>query len=52
VMPGGIIYGLRRLRARFVRVVPAGRQAADEVVDVAEEAAKALLDVRTPDSVS
>lgn len=52
VMPGGIVYGMRRLRARFVRVVPGGRQRADEVVDVAEEAAKQLLDVRTPDRVS
>lgn len=52
VMPGGIVYGMRRLRARFVRVVPGGRQKADEVVDVAEEAAKQLLDVRAPDRVS
>lgn len=52
LMPGGIIYGLRRLRHRVVRVVPAGRQDADEVIDVAEEAAKDLLDSRTPDRVS
>ena len=52
IMPGGIVYGLRRLRARVIRIVPAGRQKGDEVVDVAEEAAKQLLDVRTSDSVS
>jgi branched-chain amino acid transport system permease protein len=51
LMPGGIIYGMRRLRARAVRVVPAGRQEADEVVDVAEEAAKDLLDARTPSNL-
>ena len=44
VLPGGIIYGARRLRSRVVRVQPSrGTGVPDDVIDVHEEAAESLL---------
>lgn len=45
VMPGGIVYGLRRLRARLITIVPRGMSAADaHAAPPGEEAAVALMD--------
>ena len=53
VLPGGVIYGARRLRARVVRVQPAhGSPLAEGIVDVHEDAAEQLLNRHVHDSVS
>lgn len=53
VLPGGIIYGARRLRSRIVHVQPSrGTAVPDDIVDVHEEAAESLLSHRSADRVS
>ena len=55
VLPGGVVYGFRRLRSRLVRIQPARGTAAplDDIdVDVHEEAAENLLSRRSSDAVS
>ena len=51
-LPGGVVYGVRRLRARVVRVVPTGRAAAAvDITDLETDAAAGLLH-RTPAKAS
>jgi hypothetical protein len=53
VMPGGIVYGLRRLRARLITIVPKGVSPADaHVAPPGEEAAVALMDHHHRDASS
>ena len=53
VLPGGVVYGFRRLRSRLVRVQPSrGTAVPDDVIDVHEEAAESLLSRRDGDRVS
>ncbi len=56
VLPGGVVFGVRRLRARVVRVVPArraqGERGDDLVVDVEEDAAEQLLSRHSSDAAS
>jgi branched-chain amino acid transport system permease protein len=53
VLPGGMIYGARRLRSRVVRVQPSrGAAVPDDVIDVHEEAAESLLSRHDGDRVS
>lgn len=53
VLPGGVVYGIRRLRARVVHVKPSrGVALSDDVIDVHEEAAENLLSHRDRDRVS
>ena len=53
VLPGGVIYGARRLRSRLVKVQPSrGTAVPDDVIDVHEEAAESLLSRHDSDRVS
>ena len=53
-LPGGIVYGMRKLRNRVVRIQPSRRSEIDDldVIDVHEDAAARLLDRRESDTVS
>ncbi|MDQ3385841.1 MAG: branched-chain amino acid ABC transporter permease [Actinomycetota bacterium] len=53
VLPGGVIYGARRLRSRLVKVQPSrGTAVPDDIIDVHEEAAESLLSRHDSDRVS
>ena len=53
ILPGGVVYGARRLRSRLVRVQPSrGTAVPEDVVDVQEEAAEGLLSRHDPSRVS
>lgn len=53
VLPGGVIYGARRIRSRLVKVQPSrGTAVPDDVIDVHEEAAESLLSRHDSDRVS
>ena len=53
VLPGGVVYGARRLRSRLVRVQPSrGTAVPDDVIDVQEAAAEGLLSRHDPSRVS
>ena len=53
VLPGGMVYGGRRLRSRLVRVQPSrGTAVPDDAIAVHEEAAESLLSRRDSDRVS
>ena len=44
-LPGGIVYGIRRIRERFVRIVPAAEQPSPEVEEATrEESAEKVMD--------
>jgi branched-chain amino acid transport system permease protein len=48
VLPGGVVYGVRKLRARVLRVVPQGAVTGEQVIDV-HEAGEHILDRKPGD---
>ncbi len=50
VLPGGVVYGVRRLRARLLTIVPKGATAGAATVPVDELAAVELMDRSSPHS--